>query len=182
MSFPLISNVYERTQLYRVSHFCVFNRNFSRSGHDPKKFWWVSVEDSPIVEEIVQRNIFIYDFDIQEREYVGKLARRSIGNLNNVTILTFSSVFDVPAVTVSSTYQTTSTNIFWDARSSKAFYPKNVYELRETLFENLEGFHLPVSEENKRFKNLAIFDFESICVPEKKKMRRNLKPGLENMF
>ena len=47
----------------------------------------------------------------------------------------------------------------------KHFYPKNVYELRETLFEKLEGFSLPVSEGNKLFNNLAIFDFESICVP-----------------
>ena len=47
----------------------------------------------------------------------------------------------------------------------KHIYPKNVYELRETLFEKLEGFSLPVSKDNKLFKNLAIFDFESICVP-----------------
>ena len=30
------------------------------------------------------------------------------------------------------------------------------YELRETLFEKLEGFNLPVSEDNKLFNNLAI--------------------------
>ena len=47
----------------------------------------------------------------------------------------------------------------------KHFYPKNVYELRENLFEKLEGFSLPVSEDKKLFNNLAIFDFESICVP-----------------
>ena len=40
----------------------------------------------------------------------------------------------------------------------KHIYPKNVYELRETLFEKLEGFNLPVSEDNKLFNNLAIFD------------------------
>ena len=34
-------------------------------------------------------------------------------------------------------------------------YPKNVYELKETLFEKLEGFSLPVSENNKPFNNLA---------------------------
>ena len=44
-------------------------------------------------------------------------------------------------------------------------YPKNVYELRETWFEKLEGFSFPVSENNKLFNNLAIFVFESICVP-----------------
>ena len=32
------------------------------------------------------------------------------------------------------------------------------------MFENLEGFSLPISEDNKLFNNLAIFDFESICV------------------
>ena len=47
----------------------------------------------------------------------------------------------------------------------KHIYPKNVYEVRETLFEKLEGFNLPVSEDNKLFNNLAIFDFESISVP-----------------
>ena len=47
----------------------------------------------------------------------------------------------------------------------KHIYPKNVYELRKTLFEKLEGFNLPVSDDKKLFKNLAIFDFESICVP-----------------
>ena len=48
---------------------------------------------------------------------------------------------------------------------SKHVYSKNVYELRETLFEKLEGFSLPVSQGNKLFNNLEIFDFESICVP-----------------
>ena len=43
--------------------------------------------------------------------------------------------------------------------------PKNVYELRETLFEKLEGFSLPASEGNKLFNTSTIFDFESISVP-----------------
>ena len=47
----------------------------------------------------------------------------------------------------------------------KHIYPKNVHELRETLFEKLEGFNLPVSEDNELFNNPAIFDFKSICVP-----------------
>ena len=47
----------------------------------------------------------------------------------------------------------------------KHIYPKNMYELRATLFERLEGFSLLVSEDNKLLKNLAIFDFELICVP-----------------
>ena len=36
------------------------------------------------------------------------------------------------------------------------------------MFEKLEGFKFPVSEDNKFFKNLVIFDFESVCVPSVK--------------
>ena len=48
----------------------------------------------------------------------------------------------------------------------KHIYPKNVYKLRETLFEKLDAFNIPYRNEQKLFKNLAIFDFESICVKE----------------
>ena len=48
----------------------------------------------------------------------------------------------------------------------KYIHPKNVYELRETLFEKLDAFNIPYRNEQKMFKNLAVFDFESICVKE----------------
>ena len=44
-------------------------------------------------------------------------------------------------------------------------YSKNVYTLRETQFKNFEGFNIPASKDNTLFNNLAIFDFESICIP-----------------
>ena len=48
----------------------------------------------------------------------------------------------------------------------KHIYPMNVEELRETLFEKLDAFNILYKNEQKLFKNLAIFDFESICVME----------------
>ena len=57
----------------------LFTEFISKSGYDPKNFREVSIDDLPVVEGIVERNIFIYDFDIQEGEYVGELSRRSIG-------------------------------------------------------------------------------------------------------
>ena len=64
-----------------------FTQIVSKSGHDSKNFRGVSVEDLPVVEEIVQIIVFIYDSDIQEGEYVGGLARRSIGKLNKTAEL-----------------------------------------------------------------------------------------------
>ena len=43
-------------------------------------------------------------------------------------------------------------------------YPKNVYQLRETVFEMLDSFNILYGEDQKLFKNWAVFDFESICV------------------
>ena len=54
----------------------------SKSGQDPKSFRGVSVEDLP-----VQKNISIYDFDIQEGEHVGELARRIIGEFEKTVKL-----------------------------------------------------------------------------------------------
>ena len=49
----------------------------------------------------------------------------------------------------------------------KHIYPENDdYELRETLFGKLNAFNIPYRNEQKLFKNLAIFDFETICVKE----------------
>ena len=48
----------------------------------------------------------------------------------------------------------------------KHIYPTNVYQLRENLFEKLDSFNIPYREDRKMFKNLSVFDFQSICVKE----------------
>ena len=48
----------------------------------------------------------------------------------------------------------------------KNVYPKNVYQTQQTLFDKLNSFRIEYTNEQKLFKNLAIFDFESICVQE----------------
>ena len=48
----------------------------------------------------------------------------------------------------------------------KNVYPTNVYQIRETLFDKLDSFGINYTSEQKLFKNLAIFDFESFCVQE----------------
>ena len=157
-----------------------FTEFISKSGYEPKNFRGSSVEDLPVVEEIVQRNIFIYDFDIQEGDYVGELTRRIIGRPDKTVKLLRFNIDIIHTNDIDSFFKCVrcpscdtlfKRSEFLDKHllrckdRVKHFYPKNVYELRETLFEKLEGFNLPVSEDNKLFNNLAVFDFESICVP-----------------
>ena len=48
----------------------------------------------------------------------------------------------------------------------KNVYPRNVYHIREALFDKLASFGINYTSGQKLFKNLAKFDFESICVQE----------------
>ena len=50
----------------------------------------------------------------------------------------------------------------------KHIYPKNVHQLRETLFDKLDSFNIQYTDDQKLSNNLAVFDFESICIPEEK--------------
>ena len=126
------------------------------------------------------KRISLYDFDIQEGEYVGELARRNIGRLyktvkllrfNNHTYHTndidsFFKCFRCPSCdTFFKRSEFPNKHLLRNKDRVKHIHPKNVYELRKSLSEKLEGFIFPVSEDNKLFNNLAIFDFESICVP-----------------
>ena len=44
----------------------------------PSKFQGVHMTNIPKVEEMLQLNIFLYDFDFVDGELIGELARRSI--------------------------------------------------------------------------------------------------------
>ena len=158
----------------------LFIEFISKSGYDPKIFRGVSIDDLPVVEGIVERNIFIYDFDIQEGEYVGELARRSIGKFEKtVKLLRFNNhiIHTNDIDSFFKCFRCPSCDCFFNRSDNfnrhlltckdrvRHIYPKNVYTLRKTLFEKLDGFNIPVSKDNTLFNNLAIFDFESICVP-----------------
>ena len=41
-----------------------------------------------------------------------------------------------------------------------------MYQLQETLFDKIDSFDIPYSDDQKLFITMAIFDFDSICVQE----------------
>ena len=48
----------------------------------------------------------------------------------------------------------------------KHIFPKNVCQSRGTLFDKLDPFGIPHTDNQKLFNNMAVFDFESICVED----------------
>ena len=114
-------------------------------------------------------------------ELIGELARRSIQKFEkSVELLRYNNhicyVNNINALFKA--FRCTTCDTFFSKTGNlerhlvtcsdrvKHIYPKNVYELRETLFEKLDALNIPYTSEQKLFKNLAIFDCESFCVKE----------------
>ena len=51
---------------------------------------------------------------------------------------------------------------------SEHIFPKNEYQLRQTLFDKLDSFGIRHTDNQKLFENMAIFDFESTCEEDEK--------------
>ena len=137
--------------------------------------------DFPKVEKMLHLNIFLYDIDFVDGELIGELCRRSIQKYEkSVKLLSYNNhicyfnninaLFKAFRCTTCDTFFSKTGNLerhlVTCSQRVKHIYPKNVHELRETLFEKLDAFDTPYGSEQKLFKNLAIFDFESICVKE----------------
>ena len=160
----------------------IFNLFLNKSEEgDVSKFQGVHMNDIPKIEDLLQFNIFLYDIDFMDGELIGELARRSIqkyGNgvkllrynnhicyVNNINVL-FKAFRCATCDTFFSKTGILERHLISCSDRAKHIYPKNIYELRETLFEKLDAFNIPSRNEQKLFKNLAIFDFGSVCVKE----------------
>ena len=139
------------------------------------------MNDVSIVEDLLTIKILLYDIDDLDSNIIGELARRNVQNYENtVRLLRYNNhicyVININAVFQS--FRCPNCDTFFNRTFSKErhlttcservknVYPRNVYQIRETLFDKLDSFGINYTSEQKIFKNLAIFVFESICVQE----------------
>ena len=47
---------------------------------------------------------------------------------------------------------------------AKHVFPKKVYQLRETVLDKFYSFNIPHSDDQKVWENIALVNFESVCV------------------
>ena len=150
-------------------------------GLSPNQFQGVHVNDIPTVEDMLTLNILLHEIDFADVNIVGELARRSLQKYENtVRLLRYNNhicyVSNINAVFQS--FRCPNCDTFfnrtfnWERHLTtcservKNVYPRNVYQIRETLFDKLDSFGIKYTSEQKLFKNLGKFDFESICVEE----------------
>ena len=139
--------------------------------------------DTPKVEKMLQLNIFLYDIDFVDGELIGELARRSIQKFeksfkllrynNQICYVSDMNSFLKPFCcstcdTIFSKTGNLERHLITCSERVKNIYAKNVYQLRENLFEKLDSFNIPYREDQQLFKNLGVFDFESVCNKEER--------------
>ena len=145
----------------------IFNLLLKKRGEaDPSKFQGVHMTDFQQLEEMLQLNIFLYDLDFVYGELIGELARRSIQEFEtSVKLLRYNNhicyVSDINSffksfrcctcdTLFSNTRKLERQLIAWSERV-KHIYPKNVYQLKETLFVKLDFLNIPYKEDKKFF-------------------------------
>ena len=139
------------------------------------------MNDIPIVEDLLALNILLYDIDIVDGNIIGELARRSVQKYDNtVRLLRYNNhicyVSNINAVF--QPFRCPYCDTFFNrtfilerhlttcSERVQNIHPRNVYQIRETLFDKLDSFGINYMSEQKLFQNLALIDFESICVQE----------------
>ena len=145
------------------------------------QFQGVHMNDIPTFEDLLTLNILLYDIDIVDGNIIRELARGSMQKNNNtVRLLRYNNlicyVTNINAAFQAFRYPNCDTffsrafnlerHLTTCSERVKNVYPRNVYQIRGTLFDKLDSFGINYTSEQKLFKNLAIFDFESICLQE----------------
>ena len=133
------------------------------------------MNDIPTVEDLLTLSTLLYDIDIVDGHIIGELARRSVQKYKDrVRLLRYNnqicyvnnnnSIFQSFCCPNCNTFFNRTFNLERNLTTCservKNVYPRNVYQIRKTLFEKQDSFGIKYTSEQKLFKNLAIFDFE----------------------
>ena len=137
------------------------------------------MNDITTVEDLLTLNILLYDIVIVDGNIVGEVARRSVQkNETTLRLLRYNNhicyVNNVNAVFQSFRCPNCDTlfnrtfnlerHLTTCSERVNSVYPRNVYQIRETLSDKLDSFGIKYTSEQKLSKFLAIFYFESIWV------------------
>ena len=150
-------------------------------GTDPSNFWGVSIEDLAAVENIVPADIIWYGIDVVYSSMIGELATTSVGqysitaqplsnNTHTCYVCNINALLRACHCPSCDQVINRAGNLEQHLPTFKErverVFPKNVYQLRGTLFDKLDWFIIPYADDRKLLTDMIVFDFESICSQE----------------
>ena len=133
----------------------------------------------PVVEDLLTFNVIFYDLDFVDENLFKKLPWWCVRKHENAVqpvrckkhICYMSNINGV-----CQSFRCPNCDTYFEGASNleqhlticservKIVYPKNVYQIRGTLFDQRDSLGLRHTSEQKIFENLALFDFYSVCV------------------
>ena len=134
------------------------------------QFQRVHMTDFLFAEDLLTLNIVLYDIDIADGNIIGELARRSMQKYNNtVRMLRYNihicyvsniiAVFQAFRFPNCDTFFSRAFNLERHLTTCservKNIYPRNLYQIRESLFDKLDSFGIKYTSQQKLFINLA---------------------------
>ena len=146
----------ERLEEETSKFFNFFSKNCGEG--DPSKVQGVHMTEIPKVEEKLQLKNYLYDIEFLGGELIRELERSSIQKFeNSVELLCYNNhicyVSDMNSFfksfrcsicdTIFSNTGKSERHLITCRERVKHIYPKNVYQLRETLIEKLDSFNIP---------------------------------------
>ena len=145
----------------------IFNLFTSRmDGLTRSQFQRVHMNGIPFVEDLLLRNILLYDIDFVEEKFISKLARRSVRKHENTArLLRYNNhicyvsknntIFHNFWCHDCDTFSNRTPNLEWVlptcSKRVKQVYPRNLYRNRET--DKLDSFGIKYKSEQKSSKN-----------------------------
>ena len=148
-------------------------------GLSPNQFQGVHMNDILTNEDLLTLNNLLYDIDIVDGNIIVELARRSVQKYEiTVRLLRYNNhkCYVNNLIAAFQSFRCPNCDTFFDKtfileqhvttciERVKNVYPRNVYQIRKTLFDKLDSFGMKYTREQKLFQKLAILEFESICV------------------
>ena len=145
----------------------------------PSQLQGVHMNDISIVEDLLLLIVLLYDIDNVEGSILSELAWRSVKRLENTVWLLRYNLHICCVININAVFQSfrcPNCDIFFNRRAKlqqnltkcsewvKNVYPRNVSQIQEILLDKLGSFGFKYTCEQKRIKNLTLFNFESICV------------------
>ena len=134
----------------------IFNSFINKmDGLSPNQLKGVPTNDIPILEDLLTLNILLYDIDFVDGNIIRELARRSVRKHDNtVKLLRYNNHFcyvsNINAVFQSFRCPNCDTflsrtfnlerNLTTGSGRVKNVYPRNVYQIREALFDKPDSF------------------------------------------
>ena len=155
------------------------------------------MNDIPSAEDLFGINNFIDDIDLVDGAMFGQLARQSIKKYEKSVQLircishichvdNIHATFKVFRCPTCDTYIQKTENLECHlvrcSQRVKNINPKNVYQLRETLFDKLDSFDIQYIDDQNLFNNLALSTFNLSVYRKKNSKTPRRQLGVVNMF